>query len=81
MVTNSGSGTVSAFFKKPNDTFQREDKKVVDWMLDHPKEVIQEWESIVKNENGEITEVHCTYDPETKSGSGNQSIIWFFKKS
>ena len=31
-------------------------------------------ESIIKNENGEITEVHCTYDPETKSGSGNQSI-------
>ncbi len=25
---------------------------------------------IVKDENGEITEIHCTYDPETKSGSG-----------
>lgn len=25
---------------------------------------------VVKNENGEISEVHCTYDPETKSGSG-----------
>jgi glutaminyl-tRNA synthetase len=24
----------------------------------------------VKDENGKITEVHCTYDPETKSGSG-----------
>lgn len=24
----------------------------------------------VKDENGEITEIHCTYDPETKSGSG-----------
>lgn len=24
----------------------------------------------VKDENGNITEVHCTYDPETKSGSG-----------
>ncbi len=24
----------------------------------------------VKDENGVITEVHCTYDPETKSGSG-----------
>ncbi len=23
---------------------------------------------IVKDENGEITEIHCTYDPETKSG-------------
>jgi glutaminyl-tRNA synthetase len=26
---------------------------------------------VIKNENGEITELHCTYDPETKSGSGN----------
>ena len=24
----------------------------------------------VKDENGNITEVHCTYDPQTKSGSG-----------
>lgn len=27
-------------------------------------------ESFVKNENGQVTEVHCTYDPETKAGSG-----------
>ena len=26
--------------------------------------------SFVKDENGNVTEVHCTYDPETKSGSG-----------
>ena len=26
-------------------------------------------ESFVKDENGEIVEIHCTYDPETKSGS------------
>ena len=26
--------------------------------------------SVVKDENGNITEIHCTYDPETKSGSG-----------
>ncbi|PTL37750.1 glutamine--tRNA ligase/YqeY domain fusion protein [Alkalicoccus saliphilus] len=25
---------------------------------------------VIKDENGEITEIHCTYDPETKSGSG-----------
>lgn len=25
-------------------------------------------ESVVKDENGEITEIHCTYDPETRSG-------------
>ncbi len=27
-------------------------------------------ESFVKDENGKILEVHCTYDPETKAGSG-----------
>jgi glutaminyl-tRNA synthetase len=27
-------------------------------------------ESFVKDENGRITEIHCTYDPETKAGSG-----------
>lgn len=27
-------------------------------------------QSVVKDENGTITEIHCTYDPETKSGSG-----------
>ena len=26
-------------------------------------------ESFVKDENGRITEVHCTYDPETKGGN------------
>ena len=25
---------------------------------------------IIKDENGNVTEIHCTYDPETKSGSG-----------
>jgi glutaminyl-tRNA synthetase len=25
---------------------------------------------VIKNEQGEIIEVHCTYDPQTKSGSG-----------
>ena len=24
----------------------------------------------IKDENGVVTEIHCTYDPETKSGSG-----------
>ncbi len=27
-------------------------------------------ESFEKNENGVVTEIHCTYDPETKCGSG-----------
>ena len=26
--------------------------------------------SFIKDENGKVTEIHCTYDPETKSGSG-----------
>ncbi len=26
--------------------------------------------SYVKDENGNVTEIHCTYDPETRSGSG-----------
>ena len=39
-------------------------------------------ESFVKDENGNITEIHCTYDPETKAGSGftgrkvNGTIHW-----
>ena len=27
-------------------------------------------ESFVKDESGKVTEIHCTYDPETKAGSG-----------
>jgi glutaminyl-tRNA synthetase len=27
-------------------------------------------ESVVKDENGNITEIHCTYDPTTKPGNG-----------
>ncbi len=27
-------------------------------------------QSCVKDESGRVTEIHCTYDPETKSGSG-----------
>ena len=29
-------------------------------------------ESFIKDEEGNVTEVHCTYDPETKAGSGFQ---------
>ena len=25
---------------------------------------------MIKDENGQVVELHCTYDPETKSGSG-----------
>ena len=28
---------------------------------------------VVKNDNDEITEIHCTYDPESKSGSGTEA--------
>ena len=27
---------------------------------------------VIKDENGNVTEIHCTYDPETKSGSDLQ---------
>lgn len=27
-------------------------------------------ESFIKDENGKVTDIHCTYDPETRSGSG-----------
>lgn len=27
-------------------------------------------EDVIKDENGEVIELHCTYDPETKSGTG-----------
>ncbi len=30
---------------------------------------------VIKNEKGEITELHCTYDPETKSGSGSTRSV------
>lgn len=30
---------------------------------------------IIKNEKGEVTELHCTYDPETKSGSGSTRSV------
>ena len=30
---------------------------------------------VIKNENGEVTELHCTFDPETKSGSGNTRSV------
>ena len=30
-------------------------------------------ESVVKDENGKITEIHCTYDVDSKSGSGTEA--------
>ncbi len=30
-------------------------------------------ESCVKNENGEVTEIHCTYDEDSLSGSGSEA--------
>ena len=33
---------------------------------------IIECQSVVKDDNGNITEIHCTYDPTTKSGTGCQ---------
>ena len=30
-------------------------------------------ESCVKDENGEVTEIHCTYDQDSRSGSGSEA--------
>lgn len=30
---------------------------------------------VIKNEKGEIIEIHCTYDPETKSGTGSPKSV------
>ncbi|WP_452602961.1 glutamine--tRNA ligase/YqeY domain fusion protein [Pontimicrobium sp. MEBiC06410] len=32
-------------------------------------------ESVVKDDQGNITEIHCTYDPETLSGSGTEASL------
>ena len=36
---------------------------------------IIECQSVVKDDNGNITEIHCTYDPVTKSGTGCQKKV------
>ena len=30
-------------------------------------------DEVIKNESGEVVELHCTYDPDTRSGTGNSS--------
>lgn len=32
-------------------------------------------ESVVKDAEGNITEIHCTYDPDSKSGSGSEASL------
>lgn len=32
-------------------------------------------EKVIKDEKGEIIEIHCTYDPESKSGSGTEESL------
>src|SRR5690554_1185629 len=32
-------------------------------------------ESVVKDADGNITEIHCTYDPDSKSGSGSEASL------
>jgi len=31
--------------------------------------------SVIKDENGEVIEIHCTYDPDSKSGSGTEASM------
>ncbi len=32
-------------------------------------------ESVIKDDKGNITEIHCTYDPESRSGSGTEASL------
>lgn len=32
-------------------------------------------ESVLKDTNGNITEIHCTYDPDSRSGSGSEASL------
>ncbi|WP_424492796.1 glutamine--tRNA ligase/YqeY domain fusion protein [Salinimicrobium sp. GXAS 041] len=32
-------------------------------------------EDVIKDESGEITEIHCTYDPKSRSGSGTEESM------
>lgn len=32
-------------------------------------------ESVIKDESGNIVEIHCTYDPESRSGSGTEASL------
>ena len=32
-------------------------------------------ESVVKDDNGDILEIHCSYDPDSKSGSGSEASL------
>ena len=32
-------------------------------------------ESVIKDDNGNIIEIHCTYDPDSKSGSGSEASM------
>ena len=32
-------------------------------------------EDVIKDENGEIVEIHCTYDPKSRSGSGTEESM------
>jgi len=31
--------------------------------------------SVIKDDNGEVIEIHCTYDPDSKSGSGTEASM------
>ncbi|CAM1352202.1 glutamine--tRNA ligase/YqeY domain fusion protein [Tenacibaculum crassostreae] len=78
---NENSGSREVPFSKElfieRDDFKEEANKKY-FRLTLGKEVrlknayIIKGESCVKDENGNITEIHCTYDPLSKSGSGTE---------
>jgi glutathionylspermidine synthase len=50
---DNGNGSHQASDDKEEDTaihttFEREDKKLLEWMLEHPKDVIKEWEYLLQ---------------------------------
>ena len=53
--------------EKPNKKWRRLAKDVEVRLM---RAYFVKCHEIIKDENGEITEILCTYDPETKSGSG-----------
>lgn len=44
---NSFADETTSSENQMTELFEREDKKVLDWMVDHPKEVIHQWEGLL----------------------------------
>ena len=80
LTVDLGQDYINLYEVKENDFIERED-----FMENPPKKYFRlfpgnevrlkgaycvKCNEVIKDENGEVTEIHCTYDPETKSGTG-----------